>query len=157
MNASKMFHQQKDFFKGICQNYHIIFQKRKFPMVKKYIKVFALPISFLFFLIIPLSTTLYAQLADTPWPMFRHDLQHTGRSPYVSVQKPVLKWTFQTEGPITSSPAIGDDGTIYVGSKDKKLYAINRNGNLKWTFETQGEVDSSPAIRKDGTILFGSW
>lgn len=23
--------------------------------------------------------TAQAQLADTPWPMFRHDLQHTGR------------------------------------------------------------------------------
>jgi len=26
---------------------------------------------------------------------------------------------------VDSSPAIGSDGTIYVGSRDKKLYAIN--------------------------------
>jgi hypothetical protein len=25
---------------------------------------------------------------------------------------------------VNSSPAIGSDGTVYVGSKDKKLYAI---------------------------------
>ena len=24
----------------------------------------------------------YSQLADTPWPMFHHDLQHAGQSAY---------------------------------------------------------------------------
>ena len=33
-------------------------------------------------------------------------------------------WEFETEGFVESSPAIGSDGTVYVGSKDKKLYAI---------------------------------
>ena len=31
---------------------------------------------------------------------------------------------FETIGPVYSSPAIGSDGTVYVGSYDKKLYAI---------------------------------
>ena len=39
-------------------------------------------------------------------------------SPYV------LKWSFQTSAEIWSSPAIGQDGTIYVGSSDRYLYAI---------------------------------
>ena len=33
-------------------------------------------------------------------------------------------WDFETGGWVTSSPAIGSDGTVYVGSEDKKLYAI---------------------------------
>ena len=33
-------------------------------------------------------------------------------------------WDFETGGWVTSSPAIGPDGTVYVGSEDKKLYAI---------------------------------
>jgi len=28
---------------------------------------------------------------------------------------------------VTSSPAIGSDGTVYVGSDDNKLYAIKTN------------------------------
>ena len=36
---------------------------------------------------------------------------------------PVL-WEFETGDAVSSSPAIGSDGTIYVGSSDKKLYAI---------------------------------
>ena len=33
-------------------------------------------------------------------------------------------WDFETGGWVTSSPAIGSDGTVYVGSEDKKLYVI---------------------------------
>ena len=38
------------------------------------------------------------------------------------------KWEFVTGDGIDSSPSIGTDGTIYVGSDDKKLYAI---GSMK--------------------------
>jgi hypothetical protein len=34
------------------------------------------------------------------------------------------KWTFSTGDTVRSSPAIGFDGTIYVGSYDGRLYAI---------------------------------
>ena len=33
-------------------------------------------------------------------------------------------WEFETGDVVISSPAIGSDGTVYVGSDDKKLYAI---------------------------------
>ena len=33
-------------------------------------------------------------------------------------------WEFETGGTVHSSPAIGSDGTVYVGSDDDKLYAI---------------------------------
>ncbi|MGB4375560.1 MAG: PQQ-binding-like beta-propeller repeat protein, partial [Defluviitoga tunisiensis] len=35
-----------------------------------------------------------------------------------------LKWKYETWGLINSSPAIGSDGTIYVGSRDGYLHAI---------------------------------
>ena len=63
-------------------------------------------------------------LADSPWPMFRHDPQHTGRSPYSGPTTPELRWSYTTGAMIESSPAIGADGTIYVGSSDSKLYAV---------------------------------
>jgi outer membrane protein assembly factor BamB len=67
-----------------------------------------------------------------------------------------LKWSYATGQLILSSPAIGTDGTIYVGSGDSKLYAINPDGTLKWSYSTRGAVDSSPAIGTDGTIYVGS-
>ena len=59
---------------------------------------------------------------------------------------------------IESSPAIGADGTIYVGSHDDNLYALNpADGSLKWKYR-HGTMRSasSPAIGADGTIYVGS-
>ena len=67
-----------------------------------------------------------------------------------------LKWKFRTDSYIYSSPAIGSDGTIYVGSYDNYLYAINPDGSLKWKYKTDEWIDSSPAIGSDGTIYVGS-
>ena len=36
----------------------------------------------------------------------------------------VKLWEFETGSSVYSSPAIGPDGTVYVGSWDGKLYAI---------------------------------
>ena len=55
-----------------------------------------------------------------------------------------------------STPAIADDGTIYVGSWDNKLHAINPDGTGKWTFATDSLVLAGPAVGPDGTIYFGS-
>ena len=57
-----------------------------------------------------------------------------------------------------SSPAIGPDGTVYVGSMDNKVYALNgQTGVKQWEFETGGRVDSCPAIGSGGTIYIGSY
>jgi len=78
-------------------------------------------------------------------------------SGYAWADEGSLKWAFETGGGVVSSPAIGADGTIYLGSNDGSLYAINPDGTLKWTFPTKGAVHSRPAIGPDGTIYVGSW
>ena len=66
-------------------------------------------------------------------------------------------WEFRTGGYLSSSPAIDSDGTVYVGSWDHKLYAINsKTGGKLWEFETDYRVRSSPAIGPDGTVYVGS-
>ena len=44
-----------------------------------------------------------------------------------------LKWKYTTGDWVSSSPAIGPDGTIYVGSNDNNLYAIYGSGTLAST------------------------
>src|SRR5436305_536810 len=62
---------------------------------------------------------------ETAQAMFRLGPAHRGRSPYVlPAKKPVLWWSYPTGGPITSSPAIAEDGAIVVGSHDGKVYAL---------------------------------
>jgi outer membrane protein assembly factor BamB len=67
-----------------------------------------------------------------------------------------VKWQISPGGGFDSSPAIGSDGTIYVGSLNGNLYALSSTGTLRWTFTVQGAIHSSPAIGSDGTIYFGS-
>jgi len=96
-------------------------------------------------------------LADSPWPMFRQNLNHTGVSPCnTSRNLGNLRWSFETGHHVISSPAINFDGTIYVGSDDNKLYAIHPNGTKKWNFITDSSVYSSPAVSFDETIYVGS-
>ena len=67
-----------------------------------------------------------------------------------------VRWSVFTGKYVFSSPAIDADGTIYIGSANGRLYALNPTGAVKWTFQTGAEIQSSPAIGRDGTIYFGS-
>jgi len=67
-----------------------------------------------------------------------------------------LEFKYTTGDAASSIPAIGSDGTIYVGSGDNYLYALNPEGTRKWRYQTGGDVTSSPAIGSDGTIYVGS-
>jgi len=66
------------------------------------------------------------------------------------------QWQAVTGDSVTCSPAIGSDGTVYVGSNDTKFYALNPGGSVKWSYTSGGYFDtSSAAIGPDGTIYAG--
>ena len=55
-----------------------------------------------------------------------------------------------------SSPVVVD-GTVYFGSGDGHVYALDgASGRLKWKFRTGDVVHASPAYA-DGVLFFGSW
>ena len=55
-----------------------------------------------------------------------------------------------------SSPVIAQD-TVYFGSGDGNLYALDAaTGDLRWKFKTGDVVHASPAFA-DGVLFFGSW
>ncbi|WP_319765083.1 PQQ-binding-like beta-propeller repeat protein [Maridesulfovibrio sp.] len=70
-----------------------------------------------------------------------------------------LKWSFSKRSSDVFSPAIGNDGTIYVGCDDRNLYALepgDTDCTEKWSYPTGGEIYSAPTIGSDGTIYTGS-
>ncbi len=87
--------------------------------------------------------------------MFRHDLSRTGSSDASGIPlEGELKWVFATGAPIHSSPAV--DGTVYVGSRDSKLYALDTaTGAQLWHITTGDKITSSPAVA-GGTVYVGS-
>jgi outer membrane protein assembly factor BamB len=65
------------------------------------------------------------------------------------------RWQFDTSGRVYSSPAVAG-GTVYVGSWDYSLYAVDAaTGDQQWQFDTSDWVISSPAV-VNGTVYIGS-
>ena len=87
----------------------------------------------------------------SPWPMYCHDVRHTGRSPYNTIDTWDEEWEFETSDMAWGGPAMDNDGTIYIGAYP--LYAVYPNGTEKWAFITDGYFTSvTPAIDENGTI-----
>ena len=91
-----------------------------------------------------------------PYAMFRANPQHTGEYDNSgSVLTNTELWRFGTEGDVSSSPA-ASNGTIYVGSDDGHLYAIDAvTGTEIWRFKTGDLMYSSPAVA-NGIVYSGS-
>jgi outer membrane protein assembly factor BamB len=97
------------------------------------------------------------------WPafaqdaMFRGNAEHTGVYSGAGVRQfSKIKWQFQTHGQVLSSPAVTAD-TMYIGSSDHFLYALDRNsGAQKWKFKTESRITSSPTV-SNGVVYFGSF
>ena len=124
------------------------------------------PIALAALMICFISFPAAAQLAEAAWPMFHHDLNHTGLSTGYGPDTSAVNWTFSTGERIFGSAAIGADDTIYIGTRKSsstwgsKLYAIYPNGTEKWHWSPNHAVDfidSTPTIASDGTIYIGSW
>lgn len=67
-----------------------------------------------------------------------------------------LAWRMSVGDEILSSAAIGEDGTVYVGSENGRLTALTSLGRRKWIFNAEAGIKSSPAIGSDGTVYVGS-
>lgn len=64
-------------------------------------------------------------------------------------------WTFETGGSIHSSPVV-EDGILFIGSGDRKMYAINQTtGEELWSYKTDGAIYSDVGISGE-TIFFGN-
>ena len=92
-----------------------------------------------------------AQAKDTGGALSQWSAPHS-----VAVRPDTLRWRYMTGRAIASSPALGPDGTIYVGSYDGYLYAVRPQCILKWRYQTGALVRFSPAVAADGTVYFGS-
>ena len=91
----------------------------------------------------------------TNWSMFGSNARHTRQCGFTGPTNGNQLWEYVTDNIVTASPAVANDGTIYVGSEDVSLYAMNPDGSVKWTFESGGgATSSSPAIASNGDVYF---
>lgn len=94
--------------------------------------------------------------SDSPWPKFRANARQDGRAPVKPSTSGGQLWTFPTGKGIFSTPVVGGDGTVYVGSADRTFYALNPDGSEKWSLLTGEIIDSSALLDDKGRVYFGS-
>ena len=94
-------------------------------------------------------------LMNSSWPMYCHDVRHTGQSPYSTVNTTgVEKWRMSLGTWVQGGPVIDKNGVIYIGGNG--FFAIYPNGTIKWRYPVEAEIDSTAAIDKNGIIYIGT-
>ncbi|MBD3184716.1 PQQ-binding-like beta-propeller repeat protein [Candidatus Poribacteria bacterium] len=93
---------------------------------------------------------------SSEWPMFMRDISYSGNSPDKILHPPLsVAWKFKTGGPISSSPIIANN-TIYIGSENNILYALDAaKWGVKWKFKASGRIIVAPTF-DEGKIFFSS-
>ena len=92
------------------------------------------------------------------WPMFRHDLNHSGYSTSDAPDTNNTLWNYSPGSYIylTSSPAVAD-GKVYIGLSDYNVYCLDAyDGSKIWNYTTGHRVYSSPVVA-DGKVYIGSY
>jgi len=106
-------------------------------------------------------------LADSPWPMFQHDLSHTGRSPTSSTLKSALYfprdgyWILTNKTIWTQNPTI--DRTFYFGTSSYTPLTGDWDGdgtiecglynNGYWILSNEDPMTNNPTVGR--TFWFG--
>ncbi len=101
---------------------------------------------------------VYAVDARTGTPRWRFKTGGERRfaAPGIHGIKPANQMMADPFDMFVSSPAIAD-GTLYIGSGDHNVYALDaRTGAERWRFATGDVVHASPAVA-NGLVYVGSW
>jgi outer membrane protein assembly factor BamB len=78
----------------------------------------------------------------------------------LDIQTGEEKWVYETDNPV-QAPVIGEDGTIYIGSKYPALYAVDaKTGEVKWESKPlepgMWTWNMSPSIALADGLVFSS-
>ena len=94
--------------------------------------------------------------AGAPWPMAGYCPTRAGRSGRVGPHTANVKWKFGTGGIATMSPAVAANGTIFVGSNDRNVIAVDPRGRELWRAGVPSNInDTGFVIGRDGSVFVG--
>jgi outer membrane protein assembly factor BamB len=92
---------------------------------------------------------------ESQWQTLGKNFKRDSLSDRIGPEIGCIKWVFDTNGLVTSSVAVGNDGRVYAAGEDGNLYAIDANGSLLWKYDANTPLISSPGIGPDGTVYAG--
>jgi outer membrane protein assembly factor BamB len=108
-----------------------------------------------------------AGLANSTWPVFQHDLQHSGRATVNGPQGPAtpqIVWDFRGESRFRAAVSVGEDGTIYAGNGRNPMIAVDPDTGLRLWASDGGSGKhsgalgdrSQPAVDESGRAAMGA-
>ncbi|GAB4210119.1 MAG: hypothetical protein Fur0023_22450 [Bacteroidia bacterium] len=106
----------------------------------------------------------WPSLADSPWPIYHHDPQFTGRSKYAGPISGNILWELDSLS-IETSVVLGLDSTVnfltssHIGSLPGGLYNVNLfTGKKNWIYKANLIANGpSPLVTADGTIIISTY
>lgn len=107
------------------------------------------------------GTAAAAGLANSAWPMFAHDAQHTGRTNVNGPQtEPTIAWFSKTRSRLRASVSVDDQNRIFVPNGKNPISAFDATTGLElWESSNHkgGHADrSQPAVTNDGIVYQGA-
>jgi PGF-pre-PGF domain-containing protein len=100
------------------------------------------------------SVSIHSEGSGTDWPTFGADNRNSGHLDTTGPTDSITsRWTVATGGSVRSSPTVVD-GTVYVGSTDGNLRAIDTaTGDVVLNVSVGGDLSTAPTV-VDDTIYF---
>jgi outer membrane protein assembly factor BamB len=69
-----------------------------------------------------------------------------------------IRWRIDAGADVDSAPAIGDDGTVFVGTDGGVLLALSpQDGSERFRTRVGGFVRGALSVARDGTVLAGTY
>lgn len=100
------------------------------------------------------SEALWAQPVYDGEKVYLASMDHSMYALEVSAKNVRQVWSVDLGGAMVASPALGEDGNLYVGTMTHELVSVSPSGKVLWRFETQGAVWASPVVH-EGQVMFG--
>ncbi|MGM0460290.1 MAG: PQQ-binding-like beta-propeller repeat protein [Bacteroidota bacterium] len=98
-------------------------------------------------------TAIPSAVAESKWPLFGADAGNSGRV-NVHTMAEEEQWS-STLSDTATAPVIGYGGTIYTGTKDGAIYALDSDGGIRWQRHLGKGVElSAPPAAGSGDLVY---
>jgi outer membrane protein assembly factor BamB len=96
----------------------------------------------------------------SPWPQLKRDGPKAGIGAASAPVKPGVAWSFNAGSAIVSGPIVANDGTVYIGTENFRVRAVNQGGTQRWEYTLPDSGGGQPPtylfVNQRSRITFGT-